>query len=173
MHLRLIACLLVLSALSLAPTANAQTFTGNITSATQFDIYTVNLTAGVPIQATLVCDEVTPGSGNRPLDPTLAIYFPGNPNFNEPGQPSPVAADLFNDDGFTPCNAFSSSIIEFRVPATGQYRFRAEGFSTATGPYTLTITNVTSIPTMGEIGVAILVMLIAVAAAVSLRRRRT
>ncbi|MGH7263730.1 MAG: FG-GAP-like repeat-containing protein, partial [Candidatus Rokuibacteriota bacterium] len=57
------------------------------------------------------------------------------------------SSDFFNDDGFgldddpngIDCNAFDSSRLIFRAPVTGTYTFRADGFGSSTGPYSLTI----------------------------------
>ncbi|MBK8026422.1 MAG: hypothetical protein IPK19_34800 [Chloroflexi bacterium] len=114
-------------------------FSGNILAGAQYDLYTVNLVAGENVVATLVCDELVPGS--RPLDPVLSAYFPGvDPS-------DTINANLYNDDGFgldddpngVDCDAFDSSRIFFSAPVTGAYTFRADGFGSSTGPYTLTI----------------------------------
>jgi hypothetical protein len=119
--------------------ATLAVFSGNIASGPQFDLHTIPLEAGSQIIATLVCDEIAPG--DRPLDPVLSVYFPGS-------DPSDVInADVFNDDGFgqddfpegVDCNAFDSSRVSFTAPVNGTYTFRADGFGSSTGPYTLTV----------------------------------
>lgn len=114
---------------------------GNILSAAQYDLYTQFLTQGSVITATLVCDEIAPG--NRPLDPVLSVFLPGADTSNT------SYAFAYNDDGFgldddpsgVDCNAFDSSRIFFTAPVTGTYTFRADGFGSSTGPYTLTISD--------------------------------
>jgi hypothetical protein len=173
-----IAALLFAAALIVAPAAQAQewVFTGNIASADQYDLHTVELIAGETATATLVCDEVAPG--DRPLDPVLSVYFPNNP-----GSDDTINANVYNDDGFgqddfpigVDCNAFDSSIVQFTALASGTYTFRADGFGSATGPYTLTIglgQTWISIPTLGEVGFATLALALAMAAVLVLRRRR-
>jgi hypothetical protein len=99
----------------------------------------VFLVVGTAVEATLVCEEIAPG--NRPLAPVLSAYNPGS----DPS--STLNADFFNDDGFgldddpngVDCNAFDSSRLRFRAPVNGTYTFRADGFGSSTGPYTLTI----------------------------------
>lgn len=121
-------------------------FTGNILSGAQYDLYTVDLIAGEQVTATLVCDEIAPG--NRPLDPVLSAYFPGSDPSNTSN------ANVYNDDGFgadddpsgVNCNAFQSSRITFGAPVTGTYTFRADGFGSATGPYTLRISTTNGSP---------------------------
>ncbi len=58
---------------------------------------------------------------------------------------------------------------------SGIYTFRADGFGSSTGPYTLTIglgQTWISIPTLGEVGFATLAVALAMAAVLVLRRRR-
>jgi hypothetical protein len=122
--------------------AAAQTtvHTGTIASGAQFDLYTSFLIRGTRVEARLICEELVPGS--RPLDPVLSMYFPGG------GDPTDVAtADAYNDDGFgsdddpegVDCNAFDSSRLILVTPRTGTYTFRADGFGSSTGPYSLSI----------------------------------
>lgn len=114
-------------------------FTGDILSGTQYDLYTVDLIAGEHVVATLVCNEIAPG--DRPLDPVLSAYFPGVDASDT------INANAYNDDGFgldddpngVDCNAFDSSRLQFTAPVTGAYTFRADGFGSATGPYSLVI----------------------------------
>jgi len=120
--------------------AGPQIYRGTIASGAQFDLYNIPLLAGQGVSARLVCEELSPGS--RPLDPVLSVFFPGS-------DPSDTAnADVFNDDGFgldddpaegVDCNAFDSSQVIFSAPVTATYIFRADGFGSATGPYSLTI----------------------------------
>ncbi|MFN8530424.1 MAG: hypothetical protein U0670_17620 [Anaerolineae bacterium] len=115
-------------------------FTGNILSGAQYDLYTVDLIAGEQVTASLTCEEVAPG--NRPLDPVLSAYFPGS-------DPSSTAnADFYNDDNYSEvhCNSFYSSRLSFSAPVTGTYTFRADGFGSATGPYTLRISTTNGSP---------------------------
>lgn len=114
-------------------------FSGNIASGAQFDLYSVHLDPGDQVVATLVCDEISPG--DRPLDPVLSVYFPGVDSS------STSNANVYDDDGFgsddsdsgVDCNAFDSSRLRFEAPDAGDYTFRADGFGSATGPYTLRI----------------------------------
>ena len=141
--------------------AFTETRTGTIAAGDQFDLYTLNLPAGLVITGTLGCDELTPG-GSRPLDPVLSVYFPGS-------DPSDVAnADVYNDDGFgadddpagVNCDAFQSSRVIFTVPAAGSYVFRADGFGSSTGPYTLVVRGELplSVPTLGTVGLVLMVL---------------
>lgn len=113
-------------------------FSGNIASGAQYDLYTISMLAGESATATLVCDF---DGTSRPLDPVLSVFFPGS-------DPSNTAnADVYNDDGFgsdddpagVDCDAFDSSRVNFTAPTTGDYIFRADGFGSSTGPYTLVI----------------------------------
>jgi hypothetical protein len=114
------------------------THTGNIASGAQFDLYYLDLEKGAPIIATLVCDF---DGVSRPLDPVLSVYFPGS----DPSDT--INADVYNDDGFgqdddpggVDCDAFDSSRVIFTTPVSGTFIFRADGFGSATGPYTLKI----------------------------------
>jgi hypothetical protein len=131
---------LAVALLWFAPSAFAidASFSGNIASGAQYDLYTVNLIAGEPIVATLVCDF---DGVSRPLDPVLSVFFPGSDTSDT------IFADVYNDDGFgldddpngVDCDAFDSSRVIFGAPVTGTYTFRADGFGSATGPYTLEI----------------------------------
>jgi len=131
-------CLFALLAVSTAFAA-AYSYSGNILAGDQYDLYTVTLVAGEQVTATLVCDEIAPG--DRPLDPVLSVYFPGVDSSDT------SFASVYNDDGFgsdddaagVDCNAFDSSRVEFTAPTAGVYTFRADGFGSATGPYTLRI----------------------------------
>jgi hypothetical protein len=113
-------------------------YTGNIASGAQFDLYTVPLIAGENVVATLVCDF---DGVSRPLDPVLSVYFPGSDSSDT------INADVYNDDGFgldddpngVDCDAFDSSRVFFSAPVTGEYTFRADGFGSSTGPYILSI----------------------------------
>jgi hypothetical protein len=126
--------------LLIAPAAMALdlSFQGNIASGAQFDLYTISLIAGENVVATLVCDF---DGVSRPLDPVLSVYFPGSDPSNT------INADVYNDDGFgldddpngVDCDAFDSSRVFFSAPVTGDYIFRADGFGSSTGPYTLEI----------------------------------
>lgn len=135
--IKLIGIVLVMAVLATA--VYAQSFSGVIASGAQFDLYTVDLPANVTIIATLICEEVAPG--DRPLDPVLSVFFPG-------GNPSDTLfADVYNDDGFgsdddpngVDCNAFDSSRVRFATSVAGVYTFRADGFGSSTGPYSLNI----------------------------------
>ena len=131
-------CLIALFAVSSASAAT-YSYSGNILAEPQYDLYTVTLFAGEQVTATLVCDEVAPG--DRPLDPVLSVYFPGVDTSNT------INANVYNDDGFgldddaagVDCNAFDSSRVQFTAPSAGVYTLRADGFGSATGPYTLRI----------------------------------
>jgi hypothetical protein len=146
-HFRKTVVLLAVSAALLAlaisgvSAANSSVFMGNIASGAQYDLYTVHIDASTQVVATLVCDEIAPG--NRPLDPVLSVYFPGSDSSNT------INADVYNDDGFgsdddpsgVDCNAFDSSRVIFTTTFSADYVFRADGFGSSTGPYTLTITT--------------------------------
>lgn len=143
----LITLLVVMFALLTATVASAETlvFNGFIASGAQFDLYQVFLTANTRVTATLVCDEIAPG--DRPLDPVLSVFDP----FSDPSDT--INATYYNDDGFgaddfpngVDCNAFDSSIVNFITEFEGWYTFRADGFGSSTGPYTLTITHVANL----------------------------
>lgn len=153
------------------------TVSGNIASGAQFDLHNVSLLAGQPVVATLVCDETAPGNNDRPLDPVLYVFYPGNPNTGDT-----TFADLSNDDGFgsdddpngVDCNAFDSSRVIFTAPVTGIYVFRADGFGSSTGPYTLRVRqpSVTEIPTLGTYGFLAFAALLLGASVLVLRRRQ-
>jgi hypothetical protein len=133
----------ILFVVAVSPTSAQTLFvtSGNIASGAQFDLYGMTLSPGLLYTATLVCDELTPG--NRPLDPVLSVFFPGSDSSDT------INADVYNDDGFgtdddpngVDCNAFDSSRVRFSVPATMAVTFRADGFGSSTGPYTLTISQ--------------------------------
>ncbi len=118
--------------------AAAYSYSGTIAAAAQYDLYTVNLIAGETVTATLVCDF---DGVSRPLDPILSAFFPGTDTSDT------LNAEVYNDDGFgldddpngVDCDAFDSSRIFFSAPVTGTYTFRADGFGSSTGPYTLDI----------------------------------
>ncbi|MBX3024192.1 hypothetical protein KF840_04700 [bacterium] len=169
------AVLLLAALVGANPAAAATlTYSGDIMTDLQYDLYTVPLQAGQVITATLVCDEIAPG--DRPLDPVLSVFFPG-------GDPSSIAsADLYNDDGFgqddanngVECNSFDSSRIRFLVPQTGNYVFRADGFGSATGPYTLDILIGPPVgaPALDALGMALGVLALAAVALLQVRRLR-
>lgn len=115
-----------------------KTFTGTITSGSDYKLHTVDLGAGQSVTATLVCAEIAPG--NRPLDPVLTVFFPGSDPTNYGDY------DLYDDDGLksVPCNAWWSSTVSFTTTVSGTYTFRADGFSTSTGPYILTVSDTTA-----------------------------
>ena len=134
--------LLVVVLLSLASVALASvnaSYSGNIASDDQYDLYTVTLHAGDRVVATLICDEIAPD--DRPLDPILSAYFPGVDSSDL------TNATKYNDDGFgsddspdgVDCNAFDSARLRFRVEEGGEYTFRVDGFGSSTGPYSLRI----------------------------------
>ena len=131
----------VISMLAAAPSwAGPQVYRGTISTGAQYDLYNIPLLAGQGVIGRLVCEELSPAQ--RPLDPVLSVYFPGvDPS-------DTVNASIYNDDGFggddnpaegVDCNAFDSSQVIFTAPVTGNYIFRADGFGSATGPYSLTI----------------------------------
>ena len=127
----------------------------NISTGDEYDLYTVTLPVG-SIFGTLVCDRRV----SRPLDPTLAVFFPGNTNTDNTS-----LADVYNDDGFgsdddpagVDCDAFDSSRVIFNAPVAGDYVFRADGFGSSIGPYTLTIgvtLLILEVPTLDYVGFA-------------------
>jgi hypothetical protein len=141
-----------------------QTHSGDILTAAQYDLYVVNVNKGDILQATLVCDEIAPN--DRPLDPVLSVYFPGSDSSDT------VNADVYNDDGFgsdddpngVDCNAFDSSRVTFVSPVTAAITFRADGFGSATGPYTLNIVRLpftVEIPTLDVVGLTLLMLALA------------
>jgi hypothetical protein len=116
------------------------TRTSTIASGPEYHLFSIPLIAGMGVTATLVCDF---NGVSRPLDPVLSVYFPGvDPS-------DTINASVYNDDGFglddsvqgTDRDAFDSSQVMFAAPVTGMYFFRAEGFGSSTGPYTLTINS--------------------------------
>ncbi|MBX3065322.1 MAG: hypothetical protein U0528_17865 [Anaerolineae bacterium] len=117
-----ITALLVSAGLNSVHAATSYVFSGSITSDTDFKLHQVGLSAGESVVATLVCTDGT-------LDPVLTVYDPSN------------VAVAWDDDSYTPCNSASSSYVSFVAAVGGQYTFRADGFSTSTGPYTLTVTT--------------------------------
>jgi hypothetical protein len=134
------ALLVMILALAVSPTfaATIAVFNGNIASGAQFDLYNVSIEGGMFVTATLVCDF---DGVSRPLDPVLSVYFPGS----DPSDT--INADVYNDDGFgmdddpggVDCDAFDSSRVTFLTPSSATYVFRADGFGSSTGPYTLHI----------------------------------
>ena len=133
----------LLAVLSLTMFVNAAfalstSVSGNILSGAQYDLWALDLIEGESVTATLVCDF---DGVSRPLDPVLSVFFPGSDSSDT------INADVYNDDGFgsdddpngIDCDAFDSSRVFFSAPVTGTYTFRAEGFGSSTGPYTLTI----------------------------------
>ena len=171
----ILSCALAGLAASLPVQAAHYQYTGNITSGAQFDTYPIFLTRGDLITATLVCDQVQGGS--RPLDPALSVFLPFDPAIDT------AAAVLYNDDGFgtdddpagVNCDAFDSARIIARAPQSGTFTFRADGFGSATGPYTLTIDTepgYNGIPTLNQYGLILLGLLLAGFALHGLRRRQ-
>ena len=171
MRMRTIESLLAILLVALPGLGYAQAFSqtnsGSIDSGDEYDLYTLNLSEGLVVTGTLVCDELTPG-GSRSLDPVLSVYFPGS-------DPSDIAnADVYNDDGFgadddpagVDCDAFQSSRVIFTVPATGSYVFRADGFGSSIGPYTLALRGELplSVPMLGTTGLLLLILAMLVAA---------
>ena len=170
---------IALVALVAATSASAAVtqYSGDITSGAQYDLYPLQLEAGDIVVATLVCDESPPPPGNRPLDPVLSVFFPGS-------DPTDVSnADIYNDDGFgsdddpvngVDCNAFDSARVHFMAPAAGTYTFRADGFGSATGPYTLRIlvTPAVGAPALDQIGMILAVLVLAGVASSRFRRLR-
>jgi len=136
---RAVALTFILGLMASAVFAATTSYSGNIAAGPQYDLYTLHLAEGDRVKATLICDEIAPG--DRPLDPVLSVFFPGSDSSDT------INADRYNDDGFglddsadgVDCNAFDSSRIRFTVPADGDYTFRADGFGSSTGPYTLRI----------------------------------
>lgn len=134
----LLASLFVLASSAFAVTNYSVTYSGNITSGAQFDLYTLDLTVGDLVTATLICDF---DGVSRPLDPVLSGYDPGTDSSDT------INAQYYNDDGFgsdddaagVDCDAFDSSRFTFFAPVTGTFTFRVDGFGSSTGPYTLTI----------------------------------
>ncbi len=122
---------------------------GNIASGAQYDLWALDLIAGESVVATLVCDF---DGVSRPLDPVLSVFFPGSDTSDT------IFADAYNDDGFgsdddpngVDCDAFDSSRVFFTAPVAGTYIFRADGFGSSTGPYTLTIRTGSSNPLAGD-----------------------
>ena len=163
MFVRVICLLLLLGASSFAPAAHALTFsyTGNIASGAQFDLYPIFLNARDEVTATLVCD------ATATLDPVLSVFLPGAPTADT------NTAYVYNDDGGTEsCGGFRSSRINFIAPVSGIYNFRADGFGSSTGGYTLAGTASTQvIPTLGEWGLLLLAVALAIGAWFGLRRK--
>ncbi len=131
--------ILLISAFAVnAVSAADYSFSGNIASGAQFDLHTISMLAGESATATLVCEF---DGTSRPLDPVLSVFFPGSDSSNT------INADVYNDDGFgsdddpsgVDCDAFDSSRVIFTAPVTGDYIFRADGFGSSTGPYSLVI----------------------------------
>lgn len=151
------------------------TVSGTIASGPQYDLYTVTLPEAGAITGTLVCDF---DGVSRPLDPVLSVYFPGNTGWDDT-----INADVYNDDGFgtdddplgVDCDAFDSSRVLFNAPVAGDYVFRADGFGSATGPYTLAIDftrGLVFIPTLDSVGIALFAVLLVGASLLLLRRRQ-
>ena len=115
---------------------------------------------------------------SRPLDPTLAVFFPGNTNTDNTS-----LADVYNDDGFgsdddpagVDRDAFDSSRVIFNAPVAGDYVFRADEFGSSVGPYTLTIgvtPSILEVPTLDYVGFAGFALLLVGASFYLLRRKR-
>jgi hypothetical protein len=134
--------LLAAAIFAVAPSAAFATITSfrssTIASGAQYDLYTFFLVKGAVVEARLVCNF---NGVSRPLDPVLSVYFPGS----DPSDT--INADVYNDDGFglddhpegVDCDAFDSSRLTMTAPVTGNYTFRADGFGSSTGPYTMTV----------------------------------
>lgn len=152
-HVAVVFVALLLPAAPARAVDESYTFNGTIMSAVQFDLYPVMLGQGAQVVATLTCDEISPG--DRPLDPVLSAFTPGVD-----------ASDINNafvrdDDSLlsVPCNAFHSAIIRFVAPVGGIYNFRADGFGSSTGPYTMQIdiTNArATAPLLDRFGLALI-----------------
>ena len=108
-------------------------YTGTIASGPQYDLYTVDLRANAQITAIVYCDAASPT-----LDSILTVYFPGS----DPSNTS--FADIYNDDGGSQvCGGFRNSVAVFVTPVAGAYTFRVDGFGSATGDYSLIISDTT------------------------------
>lgn len=138
--------LLVVGALALTTLSSVLanvSFNGNITSGAQYDLYTVELSEGDQVTATLVCDF---DGVSRPLDPILSVFYPDRDSSDT------LYANVYDDDGFgldddpngVDCDGFDSSRVMFEAPVAGIYTFRADGFGSSTGLYTLSITIIPS-----------------------------
>lgn len=177
MRLRFALGFALLALLAAPARSDHYVFSSNITTGDQYDLYPIDLRTGDHVRATLVCDETTPGNGDRPLDPVFSAYAPGV-------DPSDIVnATFYNDDGFgtddypngVDCNAFDSSILLFVADQDGEWYFRADGFGSTIGPYTMTIDTTaiaTAIPTLDEVGLVALAIVLAGLSLVFLKRRR-
>jgi len=78
------------------------------------------------LTVTLVCGNT--GDTSKSLDPILQVRSP--------------SISRGNDDGFTPCDSFSSSIVEYDPGEVedGLWTTISRDFDDGTGPYTLTLT---------------------------------
>jgi hypothetical protein len=113
--------LVVLLVVALPVSAATVVFTGSLNPGQQIN-YEVEISAGSPVTATLVC-------ANGSLDPIFDVHGPDGNH---------VAGD---DDSFTPCNAFASSVVVFTAPLSGTYTFHLRSFSAAQrGPFVFTVT---------------------------------
>ncbi|MFN8452749.1 MAG: hypothetical protein U0521_30110 [Anaerolineae bacterium] len=127
----LLLCIVMLVGVT-AVSAAGYSFSGNIASGAQYDLYSIDLIAGEVVSATVYCADPP----NNTLDSILSVYFPGS-------DPSSTSnADVYDDDGGSQsCGGFHNSTLSFGAPVTGSYIFRVDGFGSATGEYTLNITT--------------------------------
>lgn len=136
-------CIFAISLIAAPAAAADGTYTnsvsGNILTGDQYDLWAMDLGPGVSVVATLTCDF---DGVSRPLDPVLSAFAPGVDTSDT------INATFYNDDGFgsdddangVDCDAFDSSRIFMNANPSGEWVFRVDGFGSATGPYTLTIT---------------------------------
>lgn len=104
--------------------AATTSFSGNITSGAQTDVYAVAYQAGQAVVANLRC------TAPPTLDTILSLY-------DSNGQQI-----AYNDDGGdTSCGGFRSSLISTAIPESGTYYWHVDGFGSATGTYTLQIVD--------------------------------
>ncbi len=123
-------------------------YAGTIASGPQYDLYTLDLRANAQISAIVYCDPAAPT-----LDSILTVFFPGSDTSDT------SFADVYNDDGGTQvCGGFRNSVVVFVTPVAGVYTFRVDGFGSATGDYTLQISDSTGcvalmpLPTTAVVG---------------------
>ncbi len=105
-----------------------------------YAIFNIALNAGDQITATALCEMAA--DGHRLIDPALTVSAPQADDTQERQQ-------WYNDDNDTvsDCVDYSSSLVSFEAPVSGDYEFVIENLANRSGPFSLEILGSTVIQT--------------------------